>query len=180
MAEIRDNILLDILEQYQFEPYTGRVWRSVRDTQDPCRCWRSGGRWDDRTFDVLYTSETKSGAIKERKFHLFQGQPFRPSKVEFRIYELTVSLQNVLHLGDLETLKKLRVNVSKYGRASYMNNNQEYPNTQAIAEASYFLGADGIIVPNARHNSQNLVIFCDQVPSPKINEYKDHGILVWE
>ena len=61
---IRDQRLLDALEKVPRAPYAGTVWRSVREGADPLVCWRSGGRWDDRTFDVLYTSESREVAIE--------------------------------------------------------------------------------------------------------------------
>ena len=78
---IRDRQLLDVLEALDPAPYEGAVWRSVREGRDPLACWRSGGRWDDGTVDVLYTSETREAAIAERRFHLYRGQPLPPSKV---------------------------------------------------------------------------------------------------
>ena len=73
---IRDRLLLDALESLVRAPYEGTVWRSVREGRDPLACWRSGGRWDDGTLDVLYTSENRKTAIADRRFHLYQGQPF--------------------------------------------------------------------------------------------------------
>ena len=84
MRRIRDQRLLDALERSERTPYAGRVWRSVREGQDPLTCWRAGGRWDDGTLDVLYTSETKAAAVAERQFHLYQGQPLPPSKIPLR------------------------------------------------------------------------------------------------
>ncbi len=63
VARIRDRALLDVLESLERSPYTGAVWRSVGEGHDPLTCWRSGGCWDDGTFDVLYTSETREAAI---------------------------------------------------------------------------------------------------------------------
>ena len=48
--------------------YGGTVWRSIREGRDLLACWCSGGRWDDGTFDVLCTSETRQAAIGERRF----------------------------------------------------------------------------------------------------------------
>ena len=41
----------------------------------------------DGPLDVLYTSETREAAIAERRFHLYQGQPFPPSRVRYELYE---------------------------------------------------------------------------------------------
>ena len=85
---IRDRALLDTLESLDCKAYQGTVWRSVGEGRDPLTCWRSGGRWDDETFDVLYTSETRDDANAEQKFHLYQGQPLPPSRFCYQLYEL--------------------------------------------------------------------------------------------
>lgn len=174
---IRDNALLDALERLPQLPYENNVWRSVGEGRTPTDCWRSGGRWDDKTFDVLYTSETRKGAIEERRFHLFMGQPIAPSKVKYRLYELSVSLKRVIDLPDLASLQSIGMDTRNYGRVSYADKDNEYPPSQAIAEACFFLGADGILVPSARHASKNLVVFCEQDTNKEIGIVEDHDII---
>ncbi len=174
---IRDNALLDALEQFDQRAYSGHVWRSVGNGRVPTECWRSGGRWDDRTFDVLYTSETRDAAIEERRFHLYMGQPIPPSKLKYDLFELEVSLERVITLQDISVLQSVGMNTSGYGRAAYADKDAEYPPSQAIAEACFFLGADGILVPSARHDSMNLVVFCEQDTQVDISIVKNHGTL---
>lgn len=175
---IRDERLLDALEKQPQRPYGGTVWRSVREGRDPLACSRSGGRWDDGGFDVLYTSETRHAALEERRFHLYQGQPIPPSKVRYELYELRVSLEAAIALNSLDLLKALGLNVSRYGQLSYLERAQEYPSSQEIGEACFFLGADGIVVPIARdQKSNNLVIFCDQDPRIEKEIVNNHGIV---
>ena len=45
--------------------YSGKVWRVVGDGRDPLQCSAVGGRRDDRTFDVVYTSTEADGAVAE-------------------------------------------------------------------------------------------------------------------
>jgi RES domain-containing protein len=175
---IRDQQLLDALEKVPLTPYAGTVWRSVREGADPLVCWRSGGRWDDRTFDVLYTSETREAAVKERRFHLYQGQPIPPSKIRYELFELRVSLQAAMVFGSLDDLAALGLEVARYGQLSYLERIQEYPRSQEIAEGSLFLGADGILVPSARDpRSKNLVIFCDQDTKIEKEIVQNHGLI---
>lgn len=177
---IRDQKLLDALEAVEQRPYDGVVWRSVREGRDPLICWRSGARWDDATFDVLYTSETREGAIEERRFHLYQGQPFPPSRVGYELYELRVALKAVIGFPSLEDLVALGFEAGHFGQLSYNERDQEYPRLQDIAEACFFLGADGIQVPSARHPaSKNLVVFCEQDPSPSKQVLRAHGLIDW-
>lgn len=176
----RDKALLDALERLPQAPYSGTVWRSVRQGRDPLECARAGGRWDDRTFDVLYTSATREGAIAERRFHLFRGQPIPPSKVRYELFELAVRLAAAIRFDDLDALAAIGMATADYGRASYGDREAEYPRSQEIAEACFFLGADGIIVPSARHASHNIVVFCDQEPAPQMELVRSHGLLSWD
>jgi len=177
-SSIRDQTLLDALEKVRQQPYSGIVWRSVREGRDPIACWRSGGRWDDGAFDVLYTSQTREAALEERRFHLFQGQPIPPSKVRYELFELRVSLEAAMVFDGLDQLAALGLNISGYGQLSYIEREQEYPRSQEIAEACMFLGADGILVPSARdHASNNLVIFCDQETRIVKEVVRNHGIV---
>lgn len=175
---LRDLGLLDSLEKLSRRAYSGVVWRSVREGRDPLACWRSGGRWDDGSFDVLYTSETRDGALKERQFHLYQGQPIPPSKVRYELFELRVSLEAVITFDGLGGLAALGLEVGRYGQLSYVEREQEYPRTQEIAEACAFLGADGILVPGARHaQSNNLVVFCEQDTKIEKEIVQNHGLV---
>jgi len=163
VRRIRDQRLLDALEQSERAPYEGRVWRSVREGRDPLTCWRAGGRWDDGTLDVLYTSETRTAAVAERRFHLYQGQPLPPSKVRYELFELRISLRAVVRFLDLDSLASIGFDVASFGQSSYVERAREYPRSQEIAEACAFLGADGLLVPSAReHTSRNLIVFCEQ------------------
>ena len=173
---IRDQALLDALEAVPMAPFEGAVWRSVRTGRDPLVCGRQGGRWDDGTLDVLYTSETREGAIAERRFHLFQGQPFPPSRVRYEMFELSVSLGAVMRFAGLEALADVGLRVAGYGRLSYLEREQEYPRSQEVAEACAFLGADGLRVPNARDSTQsNLIVFCEQPTVVDKRVVKNHG-----
>ena len=178
---LRDQRLLDALEEIKQIPYAGNVWRSVREGQDPLICWRSGGRWDDGTLDVLYTSETRQTAIAERQFHLNQGQPFPPSKVRYELFELRVSLRAVMRLPDFESLSSIGLDVGMFGSLSYMERAREYPRSQEIAEACAFLGADALLVPSARRkSSNNLIIFCEQEVPIKAETVKNHGYVEFD
>jgi hypothetical protein len=86
----RDSRLIDALEALSPSLLRETVWQIVREGCDPCVCNASGGRWDDETFDVLYTSRKRDGAIAEMYFHLRRGQPLIPSRVHYRLHELQI------------------------------------------------------------------------------------------
>ncbi len=173
---IRDQRLLDALELIERAPYAGRVWRSVREGRDPLTCWRAGGRWDDGTLDVLYTSETRTAAVRERRFHLYQGQPLPPSKLRYELFELRISLRAVVRFPDLDSLASIGFDVGSFGQLSYVEREREYPRSQEVAEACAFLGADGLLVPSAREiSSRNLIVFCEQESPVDIEVVANHG-----
>lgn len=176
----RDNKLIDAIEEIEPVEFAGTVWRVARRGLDPTQCSRSGGRWDDGTFDVLYTSEEKDGAINEMKFHLMRGQPVIPSRVKYHLFEIDLALGRALRLLDLPALAKLGLDVSRYGQLSYNEKQAEYPRSQDIGEAAHFLDYDGLIVPSARHDCLNIVIFCDRVPPESISAIADHGVVDWD
>ena len=175
---IRELSLLDAVEALPTEPFEGAVWRSVCAGQDPLVCGRPGGRWDDGTLDVLYTSETRECALAERRFHLYQGQPFPPSRVRYELFELWVSLGAVIRFASLDALAEVGLGVEGYGRLSYLRREREYPRSQEVAEACAFLGADGLRVPSARDVSQsNLIVFCEQPTETERAVVRSHGLV---
>ncbi len=177
-SQIRDQRLLDALERVEQSPYSGTVWRSVREGSDPLICSRAGGRWDDGTLDVLYTSETREAAIAERRFHLYQGQPLPPSRVRYELFELAVSLEAVMRLPSLEALSAIGFDAAFFGHLSYLERKREYPRSQEIAEACAFLGADGLLVPSARDSaSNNLIVFCEQETRIVKRVVRSHGVV---
>ena len=181
MRRIRDQRLLDALERSDRTPYAGRVWRSVREGRDPLTCWRAGGRWDDGTLDVLYTSEIRAAAVAERQFHLYQGQPLPPSKVRYALFELRVSLEAVVRFPDLDSLASIGFDDGSFGQLSYVGREREYPRSQEIAEACAFLGADGLLVPSAREtSSNNLIAFCEQETPVDMKVVANHGTLAFQ
>lgn len=175
----RDNALIDAIEAHTPVTFDGTVWRVVREGRSPLICSRAGGRWDDGTFDVLYTSQERDGAIAEMYFHLRRGQPVFPSQVRFGIHELDVSLARALKLVDLAAMAALGLNTDHYGQLSYDRVSNEYPRSQDIAEAARFLEFDGLIVPSARWSCMNVVLFCDIVPPDAMEVVTDHGIIDW-
>lgn len=178
VRRIRDRTLLDRLESLHRTSREGIVWRSVREGRDPLTCWRSGGRWDDGTFDVLYTSETREAAIAERSFHLYRGQPFPPSGIRYELFELRISLDAVVRVRDVAELASIGIDPAFYGRLSYAQRQGEYPRSQEIAEACAFLGADGLLVPSARDlASNNFIVFCEQDTDIAMEIVRNHGIV---
>jgi RES domain-containing protein len=178
-ARRRDSALIDAIEAIAPERFESTAWRVVKDRRDPRQCSASGGRWDDGTFDVLYTSLERNGAIAEMHFHLGRGQPVFPSRVQYRLHELNVMAQRALKLLDLEALGKLGMTTKEFGKLAYQEKKAEYPRSQDIAEVAHFLEFDGLIVPCARWDCRNAVLFCDRVEFPDQDAVTDHGLVDW-
>ncbi len=176
---IRDNVLIDALEAAPSVTFEGVIWRIVRKGRDVLQGSSYGGRWDDGTFDVLYTSAKADGAAAETYFHLSRGQPVIPSKVNYYLFELRATMRRALRLANLAALASLGVDTGRYGALSYFERPQEYTRPQAIAETAHFVGFDGLIVPNARWDCLNIVLFCDRIPPEASEVLQNHGEIPW-
>lgn len=176
----RDSALIDAIEAVPPVAFAGNVWRIVRQGRNPTQCSRSGGRWDDGTFDVLYTSQQREGALAEMRFHLMRGQPVMPSRVQYNLFEINLSLDRALKLLDLAALQKVGLETARYGQLSYEEKHAEYPRSQDIGEAAHFLDYDGLIVPSARYDCLNVVAFCDRILPEAILVVADHGQIDWD
>lgn len=175
----RDNHLLDAVEALPREAWSGPVWRVVREGRDPTQCSAVGGRWDDRSFEVLYTSTHADGARAEMFFHLSRGQPVIPSQVRYGLHELRVVLDACVSIASLEVLAGLGLKTSGFGQLSYSERQLEYPRTQEVAEAAHFHGRDGLFVPSARSAHPNLVVFCGVAGPAAVEIERDHGTVDW-
>jgi RES domain-containing protein len=150
----RDPELLDEIDRFARTVFEGRVWRVVRESRDVLQASPVGARWDPGSFDVLYTSLDREGALEEIYFHLSR-QPVFPA-IPFQIHRIRVHAQKILRLQEMQLLHKLGVDIENYV-------NMDYSRTQAIGDAAFFLGFDGIVVPSARSQSLNLVLFADRL-----------------
>jgi RES domain-containing protein len=176
---LRDDRLIDALDALPRSRFNGTVWRVVREGRDPTQCSASGGRWDDGTFDVLYTSRERDGALAEMYFHLLRGQPVFPSRIRHTLHELRVSLKEAISFPTLADLQAIGMDTSAYGQLLYAERQQEYPGTQEIAEVAHFLGCDGVVVPSARMACANVVLFCDLLEPDAVEVVADHGPIDW-
>ncbi len=177
---VRDSTLLDAIEASAASKFEGSVWRVVRGDRDPLQVSSPGGRWDDGTFDILYTSLESDGALAEMYFHIMRGQPVFPSQMVFRLYELRVALRRVLALADMAALGAFGVDVARYGSLQYARREEEYPRLQDIGEATHFLEFDGLVAPSARWQCQNLVVFTDRVAPEHLGIVHEHGPIDWD
>jgi hypothetical protein len=155
IRKARDLSLLDSIDALDREVVSLETWRVTRAGRDPLQGAPSRSRWCNETFDVLYTSLERDGAVAE-VFALLNSQPVFPSKIEAHVHSVSVNLTRILRLDGLESLAALGVDISRFKERDYLR-------TQAIADAAHFLDFEGLIVPSARWNCSNLVIFSDRI-----------------
>ena len=172
----RPQALLDAIETQTPIALNARLWRVVTDGRDPLSPGRSGGRWDDGSFDALYTSSEREGALAEAWFHTARGQPIPPSRPKKRIHQINAELTRVLDLSSEGRLAPLGVDMQRYGQLSYVQRGGEYPTTQQIGEVAFFYEYQAIIVPNARWPTSNVVILTEHASISALNA--DEGELI--
>jgi hypothetical protein len=158
--QARDLKLLDAVDSFGRETPTQTVWRISPEERDPLLGRASNSRWCDGSFDVLYTSFERNGALAEI-YALLSAQPVFPSKPRWFTHQIKVSLQRALKLPDIPALGRFGVDPAHYG-------DRDYSKTQTIADAAHFLGFDGLIVPSARWDCFNAVLFTDLIAPENI------------
>lgn len=151
----RDLVLLDMLDAHEAVAFEGDVWRIVREERNALQGYPAAARWDPGSFDVLYTSLEREGALAEIHFHLTR-QPVFPSKMRSLLHRISVRTRRTLKLADLSALEALGVSRETYSGLSYER-------TQEIGDAAAFLGFDGVLAPSARWPCQNLILFIDRL-----------------
>lgn len=157
-GRVHDRAILDALEAFETEAVEKKVWRVARRGRDSLRGAVANGRWNAvGEFEVLYTSLKRDGALAEVGYRL-SLEPVWPSKIQHQVHTLNIKASRVLRFESLSQLERLGVNTAKF-------ESFEYTATHAIAAAAHFLEFDGLIVPSARFNCSNLVVFLDRVQS---------------
>jgi hypothetical protein len=121
----------------------------------------------------------RDGALAEMWFHVTRGQPIPPSVIKFHIFGLRVKLARSLRLADLNALVKLGVDVGHYGQLEHARRSEEYSRTQEISEVAHFLDFDGLIVPSARWQCENVILFTDRVPPDALSISRVDGEIDW-
>lgn len=167
----RDLDLLDLLDAHEGVAFEGDVWRIVREERAALQGYPAAARWDPGSFDVLYTSLSREGALAEIHFHLSR-QPVFPSKMRSVIHRVAVRTRRTLRIADLGALAALGITRESHATLAYER-------SQEIGDAAAFLGFDGILAPSARWPCQNLVLFVDRL-APEDLTVRDSEPVDWE
>jgi len=170
-GKVHDRELLDELEALPIRPYSSTAWRTAWKKRDPLIGSTGGGRWDppSGSFEVLYTSTESNGSIAEIYYHLSQAPVF--STCDVVLHKLKVHLERVLTFDENLLIR--------FGIEHPLANRLDHTKTQEISGAVRFLEYQGMIVPNARWNCTNLVIFMDQIDLNEAIEIEGEEDINW-
>jgi RES domain-containing protein len=142
--------LLDALEQLVPEPWSGVVYRHMFGDNDPALENVRGARWNPRDVPARYVSLEAETAVAEGD-HVMEVQPFRP-RIARWLYEVKIELKSVVDLTDPATLASVGL-----GLADIRSDN--HAKCRAVGGGVAWLGHDGLLVPSARIEGTNLVIY---------------------
>lgn len=171
-GRVHDQAVLDALEAAPSQPFDGTVWRVARTGRDPLLGSVAGGRWNAAgEFEVLYTSLERDGALAETGYRL-SLEPVWPSLLHHQVHRLEVKTQRTLRLANLDSLVPLGIDVSRYESFDSSAN-------QAIAAAARFLDFDRLVVPSARFDCQNLVLFPEHLTPDGRVELRETESIDW-
>ena len=153
---IHDPNLLDAIESLGAETLDDVVvWRHMFNDNPPELSNTRGARWNPPGLAAIYTSADRDTAIAEGQ-HAIDSQPLRP-KARRYVYELRVSASNALRITEAE-FPALGLDPDDLESA-------DFTSCQRIAAHAAFLDYDALIVPSARANGSNIVIFVNELPA---------------
>lgn len=150
---IYDREFLDKLDQLRAGRWRGEVFRHMFGDYPPERENQRGARWNPPETPAIYTSLTRNVALAEANFQI-SLQPIRPT-ARRTIYRIRVVLGSIIDLSDRSRLVAL--GISEDDLASL-----DLDVCQRVGGAIEWLGNDGLLVPSARADGVNLVIFPNQ------------------
>lgn len=136
----------------------------------------AGARWDPPDgFDVIYAALDPDGARAEVFFHLNRAPVF-PSRTTFMLHRFAVRTRRSLRLTR-NTLASLEVDMERYTEIDY----RTLPTrTQEIGDAAFFLGFDSLVVPSARADGNNLVLFVGRLNVDRDLQVRDSIAVDWQ
>jgi RES domain-containing protein len=142
--------LLDALERLEPQPFAERAWRHMFNDHPPDVENTRGARWNPPGVAAVYLSLTREGAIAEGD-HVIAIQPLRPRARRY-LYPVDVTLENVIDLSDREQLADVGIGMAEL-------EGDDLGPCQQVGGAVAWLQHDGLLVPSARSDAVNLVIF---------------------
>jgi RES domain-containing protein len=151
---IHDPGLLDAIESLGAETLDNvTVWRHMFNDNPPELSNTRGARWNPPGLAAIYASQERDTAIAEGQ-HAIDSQPLRP-KARRYVYELRVSARKALRISEAD--------FPSLGLDSDDLESPDFTACQKVAAHAAFLEYDALIVPSARADGTNLVIFVNEL-----------------
>lgn len=158
---IHDPALLDAIERLGSEALDGlTLWRHMFNDHPPELSNNRGARWNPAGLAAIYTSEDRDTAIAEGQ-HAIDVQPLRPRARRF-VYEIRASAQKVLRIE--------RDDFALLGLDPSDLTSTDFTACQRVGAHAAFLGYDALIVPSARADGRNVVIFVNELAADALFE----------
>ena len=164
---IYEPALLDQLEELGGQEWEGIVYRHMFASYRPSRMNTLGARWNPREVAALYASLERKTVLAEADYRI-SLEPFRP-KARRTLYRIRVRLSRVVDLRDPGDLALVGITDAELVA-------DDFTSCQKVGGAAQLLGNDGLLVPSARADGANLVIYpnddheFDVIDSEEISE----------
>ena len=147
---IYEPALLDQLEEFGGQEWEGTVYRHMFGSYSPARMNTLGARWNPREVAALYASLERKTVLAEADYRI-SLEPFRP-KARRTLYRISVRLRRVVDLRDPADLALVGITDVELVA-------DDFTSCQKVGGAAQLLGNDGLLVPSARADGVNLVIY---------------------
>jgi len=150
-----DPKLLDYLESLRRATWQGVVFRYTAGGRPPQRENTMGARWNPRGVPAIYTTLERETAIAELRHHIEALSP-RPTRLNFKLYRIRVSVDRVVDLSSEEELGRAGLTLDHL-------HGDDFSACQRLGAAAHWLSTGALLVPSARRaGARNLVIFSDR------------------
>lgn len=158
---IHDPDLLDAIERLGAEVLEEvTLWRHMFNDNPPELSNTRGARWNPAGLAAIYTSDQRETAIAEGQ-QAIDSQPLRPKARRF-VYELRVSAAKTLRIRE-SGLPALGLD-----RSDLVS--PDFSACQRVGAHAAFLGYDALVVPSARADGTNVVIFVNELAADAVFE----------
>jgi RES domain-containing protein len=145
-----DPRLAEALARLEETGFQGRAWKHTLPNQSPTAANTKGARWNPAGVPVIYLSVERDTARAEGDY-LGGAQP-QPIRGTRHITEVEISLGRVLDLRDRTVLRAL-------GLSEADLRSSDHSACQRVGGTAEWLGLEGLIVPSARAEGANVVVF---------------------
>lgn len=165
---LHDRDLLEAIDAASTDSFKGVVWRVTIGTNPPIRPNTRGARWNPPGTAAIYTSLDKEVAVAEIR-NLLATQPVPPF-VTLTLHELEVDLDPVADFREAAHL--LTVGITQDELTS-----SDLTACQAVGGAAAWLGRAGLLVPSARADGANLVVYVNEIdPEAGLDVVSSHRL----